>query len=1386
MIPWKRFWVPLGGSISCGNDGQGFLDDPESEFGKRLNPTVYELTTLLERSPLVLCGEPGLGKTTALNDIRGHIADGEALLWIEFRAIPDTSTFIRRTIGTDTWKQWETSGARLTLIIDGVDEGLIKIPDFLNFLRAELGQFDLDRLRVILACRTAEWPTLAGNELISLWPNEKRERVYELCPLRLADARLAAEQLGIDANRFLETVFQNAVIGLAARPITLFFLLREFSKTGTLPGTHRDLYEIGCARLCAEEDRGRLESLGRSYPTHAVPAPAQIERVAARIAALLMIAGKSAVYTGRIEDANAADLHISEVAIGTEAANGETFTISEFMVLRAIASALFTSRGEHRFGFGHQTFAEALGAKYLAGAPRVQVAELICQRDGSELHVVPQLTELAAWLVGYHLQFREHVLRAEPEVFLRSDVTRFDEQTKHALIDSLFNRVLNEEAFDARGSRRFYSGFAHPRLGAQLAPIIQNKQANLVARRMALEIAGASKVTELASRILELLKNRSEESGLMRFAASALADLLPEDRIGELMPLAEREVVNNEDYEVKAAALERLIPTTLKVRDAIRFMSEPIDEHYFGGYWSFLHYHVPKNIEREDVLPLLEWLLTMPACFGTLSWFKEIAETTALEAVKRLNEEPISRALVTLWLRKIRDYAPLPSGDSAFAKYLAEHPEERRGLIGRLVESPDVNEHDITSIFSHAELFRADDLEWALDTLKSVQPAARSKWAEIVDVLAQQPELLRCWDYFLESLPEIPELAARFQWVRAWEINEPLARKEKARWLRHQRMLKQIAKRNEIDSPESLIEYWLSSGETGSSSAWIPLSTIIFFEEGQRHRSSFDADVTKADGWLRSDKQRQTAIGTLARRFLLEYEDRRCGNDKSNYTFAGYRAGVLLRDEIKQDDALRKAFSEKWLMAVFDFPNNAEPLHQEMVKLAYELDRDASIQKLYHDLLKDNDAHGFMHALQSSKAPWDSELCALVKHFASTDARAHSLESLIDFLVQVDLPCALDCFHVLFRRTNAGNSDREFVVNLLAAAICHLPAQIWESVWSLVSGNDELARIVFGRVANHAGVSGDGVAAELTAEQVADLYCLLVRIFPPEQDPAAKSGTVTARMAVSYLRAGQLRRLIAIADDQACRQFVRLAALFPKQRLWLNWQYRECLTAKRRKLWKPKNATVVLHLLQSSDHRLLENEDDLLELVIESLDRLQRSLVNVPNPEVGDLWNYEGSGNRRHNFAPKDEEDVSGKIAAWLQRDLGPASGVVLNREVQPRRGQKTDVLVDAVAEADHENHRITIVIEVKGCWHSDVRTALETQLVETYLRPNGWSHGIYAVAWFLCPRWDHPTKRPACNLKSQTIEHAVDELRELAAAHDGKNSPFRVVGYLLDCRLPL
>ncbi|HEU5101871.1 MAG TPA: hypothetical protein VFU22_22775 [Roseiflexaceae bacterium] len=83
---------------------------------------------------------------------------------------------------------------------------------------------------------------------------------------------------------------------------------------------------------------------------------------------------------------------------------------------------------------------------------------------------------------------------------------------------------------------------------------------------------------------------------------------------------------------------------------------------------------------------------------------------------------------------------------------------------------------------------------------------------------------------------------------------------------------------------------------------------------------------------------------------------------------------------------------------------------------------------------------------------------------------------------------------------------------------------------------------------------------------------------------------------------------------------------------------------------------------------------------------------------------------------------------------------MVINREVVIRRGtgkgddQRTDVHVNAVTRDRLKPYDvITLIIEVKSCWHPEGLTAMETQLIQRYLKDNACRHGLYLVGWYYC-----------------------------------------------------
>ena len=68
---WKRFWCPREGNINL-MDG-GYLSDPDAEFGHIYNPDVVPFSAMAETPCLALPGEPGTGKSFAMESERSAI-----------------------------------------------------------------------------------------------------------------------------------------------------------------------------------------------------------------------------------------------------------------------------------------------------------------------------------------------------------------------------------------------------------------------------------------------------------------------------------------------------------------------------------------------------------------------------------------------------------------------------------------------------------------------------------------------------------------------------------------------------------------------------------------------------------------------------------------------------------------------------------------------------------------------------------------------------------------------------------------------------------------------------------------------------------------------------------------------------------------------------------------------------------------------------------------------------------------------------------------------------------------------------------------------------------------------------------------------------------------
>jgi hypothetical protein len=106
----------------------------------------------------------------------------------------------------------------------------------------------------------------------------------------------------------------------------------------------------------------------------------------------------------------------------------------------------------------------------------------------------------------------------------------------------------------------------------------------------------------------------------------------------------------------------------------------------------------------------------------------------------------------------------------------------------------------------------------------------------------------------------------------------------------------------------------------------------------------------------------------------------------------------------------------------------------------------------------------------------------------------------------------------------------------------------------------------------------------------------------------------------------------------------------------------------------------ILKIAHDHESRLVQNGDQLLDVLVDALTRLQQKL-HGETPAAIFLWNKV-----KEVFEPKDENELSNYVKLHLDADL-KERGIIVNREVQIRRGdtsftgQATDIHVDAVTK---------------------------------------------------------------------------------------------------------
>jgi hypothetical protein len=1343
---WKRFWTPLGESEQLNN---GYLLDPD---GKIFNRNALPLSRLSDQRCLALLGEPGMGKTTAMEDTHaelqhGAVSAGEAFLWLDLRICGTDTAVERKLFDTQEFKSWRNGACTLNLFLDGFDECVLRVGVLVPLLLGELGPADLSKLRLRIACRTAEWPKNLSEGLARLYG--KDFHVYELAPLRRIDVSRAAETYGLDVERFMTAVDRSEAIPFATKPVTLHMLLARFKRSRELPSDLAGLYEEGCEALCEEGSETRT---GRTTVS-----ARQRVHIARKIAGIMALCQRTSILRhGGSSAAEPSDLTIDDILDTAErekTEDGES-EMTPSAVKEVLNTGLFSGRGSERLGWAHQTYSEFLASEYLQAhrfAPEQIVDLLMHPQDRSR--VVPQLHGVAAWLAGKSQEVFDRICATDPRVLLAADIATLDDDRKGRLLDSFLGQIEARSDPFEWDERRHFRRLKHGGLATRLRPYVEGGSWSTWTRQVAIMIAEECDAKDLQELLIKIALDTAEGIDVRIYAVAAIGNIADQATKLRLRPLAEGDPTDHDD-RLKGEALAAL-RGVLSSKELFGFLSAPAKSYHGSAYWRFAH-DLTRDLAVEDLPDALEWAARFPSQIHHYHFagardaiVRSAHDHLALPAVMTAFAD-FARARMKIWEPIWNRDVPLPEGI------------DRKRLVQAIIDgecaaapstpptpSPSSELDWWQQMTGESPLVRPEDLGWVVERLLSAEPGSRAGWAELLQVMVNVCMGAHSIDPVIEAAERVPELHD----LLPNTLGSIEVASDKARQLKEQARAREprpSTRRREGPSLAERMALRLSQCRHDVANAFPNLVHHMAFGDEQTDAvDPWSRRLHEFPGWRDADAPTRRTILDLGKEYLNSLDVEPLPRTGREFTIPWpVRAAQLtlgLFDDV-EPEWLSQSTSimwQRWATIVVDLDEIWTSQPTKLLDRVLDKAPDEAIVRFVALIDWEDRIHQSASIARRLARFWSPRVEQALLALARSAGRAPStVGELLDILLSKGSRDGLEYARSLLASPLPDESrTRDLAREAAVALLVHKPVLGWQRVWPIVTNHPELGREIAIRIAVTFFPRREGPWTDALAPgDLADLYLWLCKEFPRSEDPVKKGGAIGGREQVADLRDSLLIGLSNRATSAAVEELTRISTHSgtPDMRYLIAQARQKLLEAS----WTSPTPQQLLLMARNHQKRWVESALGLREVVLQSLARYQGELRGEL-PAVQDLW----SERSRKVWRPKPEDAISNHIARHLRRDL-TERGVIVNREVQIRfspDGQRTDIHVDAVRHrrGDDSEALLKVIIEVKGSWNKSLKTAMQEQLRDKYLKENDCRHGIYLVAWFNCKDWD--ARDPRC-----------------------------------------
>ena len=570
---------------------------------------------------------------------------------------------------------------------------------------------------------------------------------------------------------------------------------------------------------------------------------------------------------------------------------------------------------------------------------------------------------------------------------------------------------------------------------------------------------------------------------------------------------------------------------------------------------------------------------------------------------------------------------------------------------------------DPREAFSVSRVVPVEDLAWLLQSAIESEKRHDSSAAKFAHLAGPKYKFedTAAFDTIYAAAQESKLIAAEFAWLlRPVDLTSEAAKESK----RLDELIQWKPPRTlQPDPPVAVrVENCLLRAEGGDADSFWQLNYWLQIDSHNRTTSELEPDLMKSPGWLEASSQTRDRIVRVAETYLKRGSP---GGDEwlrektvQRSAFAGYRALRLLKTQRPAVcDHLGTAVWRRWASVVVGYPtvNEELDLQRDLVAMAYKSAPDDVLQSL--DALVDSDlrskgAGDLRFSLSKVDACWlsDNKLSRrLLTRLFAPDLRPEPMGVILAELLRHNVPEAYDFAREQVKLPIPTDEERRKRAISVARELLGASRQAGlEILWPVLEADEAFGKEAFLDFAQQPIMGAQAFFSNLNDKQLANIFIWLEKQFPRESDPdhGDEAYFMGPRDSVAQFRDEALHSLVGRGTTEAVEHLRRARDSLPH----LKWMYVHVLNAEAhmmRSTWTPPRPDEVLALARDSKLRLVSSARELVEVVIESLKRLQDTDLKGQTPRAPFLWDPTSRG----AYKPKGEPWVSNYVKAFLERD---------------------------------------------------------------------------------------------------------------------------------------